>query len=235
MAVAGIPVAVVRKDIKHLHVAVYPPDGRVRIAVPEATSDEVVHAAIASRLPWIRRQQKGFRRQERESPRELVNGETHWFDGRRYRLRIVETRGRQGVRRVGNQTLELRVRPGASRDQREAVLERWYRDELKGQVPAMLDKWVPLVGVDRPDWRVRHMKTRWGSGRSGSRRIWLNTELAKKPRRHLEYIVVHELVHLEVRRHSADFIRRLDALLPHWRQTRDELGALPLGHERWPD
>jgi hypothetical protein len=226
---------VVRKDIKHVHLAVYPPDGGVRIAVPEATSDDVVHAAIASRLPWIRRQQASFRRQERESRREMVNGETHWFDGWRYRLRIVETKRRQGVKLAGGQKMELLVRPGATAAQREAILDRWYRAQLKAQVPALLDKWVPLVGVERPDWRIRHMRTRWGTCRRESDRIWLNIELAKKPRRHLEYIVVHELLHLVVRRHSAEFTRRLDALLPHWRLMRDELGDLPLGHERWPD
>ena len=233
--ISGISVSVVRKDIKHLHLAVYPPDGRVRIAVPEGVTDKAVHAAVASRLPWIRRQQSSFPRQEREPARDLVSGETHWHDGRRYRLRVIETTGRPQVRLASSQTMELAVRPGASAEYRVALLDRWYRDRLREAIPALLDKWVGVVGVERPDWRIRRMRTRWGSCRTMSKRIWLNVELAKKPRQHLEYIVVHELVHLAIRRHRADFQARLDAVMPHWRLMRSELGALPLGHETWPD
>ncbi|MDR3634944.1 MAG: SprT family zinc-dependent metalloprotease [Isosphaeraceae bacterium] len=233
--VHGLPVTIVHKDIKHLHLAVYPPDGRVRIAVPEGVSDQAVHATIAARLPWIRHQQASFQRQERETVREMVSGETHWFNGRRFRLRIAETRAKPTVTLAGGDVMELQVSPGATAEDRRALLDRWYRERLREQVPALLDRWAGVVGVERPDWRVRHMRTRWGSCRTGSRRIWVNLELAKKPRRHLEYIVVHELIHLAIRHHDAAFQARLDQLMPHWQQLRSELGALPLGHERWPD
>lgn len=233
--VSGIQVSVVRKDIKHVHLAVYPPEGRVRIAAPEGITDKAIHAAVASRLPWIRRQQATFRRQERETSREMVAGETHWYDGRRYRLRIVERAGRPKVRIAGGQIMELLVRPGATTEDRAALLDRWYRARLRDQIPSLLDRWVPIMGIERPDWRIRRMRTRWGSCRTASKRIWLNVELAKKPRAHLEYIVVHELLHLAIRRHSAEFQARLGALMPHWQLLRSELGALPLGDERWPD
>ena len=233
--VSGIPVAVVRKDIKHVHLAVYPPEGRVRIAAPEGITDKAIHAAVASRLPWIRRQQASFRRQERETSREMVGGETHWYAGRRYRLRITERGGRPKVHIAGGQVMELVVPPGATTNERAALLDRWYRARIREEVPGLLDKWVPIVGVERPDWRIRRMRTRWGSCRTESNRIWLNVELAKKPKAHLEYIVVHELLHLAIRRHSSAFQARLSELLPHWQLMRSELGALPLGDERWPD
>jgi predicted metal-dependent hydrolase len=232
--VRGIPVEIVRKAIKHVHLAVYPPDGRVRIAVPLNVSDSLVHAALATRIDWIRRQQATFKARERETAREFVSGETHWFEGRRYRLRIREG-PRSGVRvRPGN-VLELTSPPNSDRRRRAAVLDNWYRARLRERVPGMIEEWAPVVGVQVGDWRLRRMKTRWGSARATSGRIWLNVELAKKPRAHLEYVVVHELLHLAVRRHSYEFTRQLDALLPHWRLVRDELGALPLGHESWPD
>ena len=233
--VGGIAVAVVRKDIKNLHLAVYPPDGRVRIAVPEALSDAAIHTAVATRLAWIRRKQASFQRQARETARDMVNGETHWFDGRRYRLQVTESPGRPLVRLTRGRHLELRVRPGGSQADRARLLDRWYRAHLAAVVPAMLDEWAPRVGIARPDWRMRHMKTRWGSCRPESGRIWLNVELAKKLRTHLEYIAVHELLHLKIRHHDRAFQARMDELLPHWRLMRSELGALPLGHEHWPD
>lgn len=231
--VGGTEVTIVRKDIKNLHLAVYPPDGHVRIAVPSALTDEAVRAAIAGRLAWIRRQQSLFRRQARETAREMVSGETHWYAGRRYRLRVISGTGRARVTLPNKTTMELRCPPGTSVEGRRHILDLWYRRQLSVAIPALLDVWCPRVGVDRPIWGLRRMKTKWGSYSEATGRLWFNTELAKKPPRALEYVVVHELTHVAVRRHGDRFMALLDGHLPHWRLVRAELGSLPLGHEDW--
>jgi predicted metal-dependent hydrolase len=231
--VRDLQIEVVRKEIKNLHLAVYPPDGRVRIAVPLRLDDEAVRLAVISRLGWIRRQQKSFAGQERQSKREMVTGESHYFQGRRYLLDVIEQDGPAWVRLANNQTLELRVRSGMDRDQREAVLHRWYRHRLREQTPLLIAKWKSLIGVEVAEWGIRRMRTRWGSCNIPARRIWLNLELAKKPASCLEYIVVHEMVHLLERRHNDRFKALMDEFLPQWRLHRDELNRAPLGHADW--
>ena len=179
--VGGTHVEVVRKDIKNLHIGVYPPSGRVRVAAPLRLDDDAVRLAVISRLGWIRRRQAEFERQERQSQRDFVTGESHYFEGRRYRLDVVEGRGRPGVRLVNNSRMALQVRPGADREEREAVLHRWYRRQLRGRLPPLLAKWEPEVGERVAEVRIRKMKTRWGTCTAVARRFWLNLELAKKP------------------------------------------------------
>ena len=231
--IRGIPVEVVHKDIKNLHVGVYPPSGRVRVAAPLRLDDEAVRLALISRLGWIRRQQAEFERQERQSQREFVTGESHYFEGRRYRLSVMEHTGPPAVRLVNNTTMEMRTRSGDDRDAREAVLHRWYRYQLRNRLPPLLDKWEQKVGVTVEDLRIRKMKTRWGTCNTGARRIWLNLELAKKPVSCLEYIVVHEMVHLIERTHNDRFRDLMDRLMPQWRMHRDELNRAPLAHADW--
>ena len=231
--IRGIAVEVVHKDIKNLHVGVYPPSGHVRVAAPLRLDDEAVRLALISRLGWIRRRQAEFERQERQSQREFVTGESHYFKGRRYRLSVMEHVGRPAVRLVNNTTLELRTRPGDNRDTREAVLYQWDRCQLRNQLPALLAKWEPKVGVTVDDLRIKRMKTRWGSCNIEAKRVWLNLELAKKPVSCLEYIVVHELVHLIERAHNDQFRELMDRLMPHWRLYRDELNRAPLAHADW--
>lgn len=233
LAVGGIEVAVVRKDIKNLHLGVYPPDGRVRVAVPAAMSDDAVRAAVASRIGWIRRQRSRYRKQARESQREMVSGETHWLAGRRYRLRVVYAEGRSRITLPNRTTMELRCPPRTDVEGRRHTLDLWYRRQLAAAVPALLDRWAPALGVARPAFGIKRMKTKWGSWSVTTGRIWINTELAKKPPRALEYVVVHELAHVAIRRHGEDFVTLLDRVMPHWRFIRDELGSLPLGHEDW--
>jgi hypothetical protein len=233
MQVQGIPVEVVRKDIKNLHLGVYPPHGRVRVAAPLRLDDEAVRLAVISRLAWIRRQQKGFDQQDRQSEREMVTGESHYVQGRRYRLDVIERDGPPAVRLRNNTILELRVRPGASREQREAVLHRWYRRRLREQIPPLIAKWEPEIGVTVADWGIKKMKTRWGTCTIKARRIWLNLELAKKPAACLEYILVHEMVHLLERHHNDRFRNLMDKLMPQWRLHREELNRWPLAHEDW--
>ena len=231
--VQGVRVEVVRKDVKNFHLGVYPPKGRVRAAVPRRLDDAAVRVAVASRLGWIRRQRARFEEQDRQSAREMVSGECHYFRGRRYRLSVVERDAPSGVSLLNDRTLELQVRPGAGREQREAVLQRWYREQLREQVPALIAKWEPQVGVTVADWGIKRMKTRWGSCNSEARRIWVNLELAKKSEACLELVLLHEMVHLLERRHSERFREHMDRLMPQWRLHRDQLNRAPLAHEEW--
>lgn len=231
--VGDLRVEVVRKEIKNLHLAVYPPNGRVRIAIPHRIDDDAVRLAVITRLGWIRRQQAAFARQERQSRREMVTGESHYVWGRRYRLQVIEAVGRPAVRLANNRTLELRVRPGASREQRSDLLQRWYRRQLREVIPGLIAKWEPILGVTVADWRVRVMKQRWGSCRVETGRIWINPELAKKSPQCLEYIVVHEMVHLLERLHTDRFRALMDRHLPQWESVRAELNRAPLKHEDW--
>ena len=231
--VRGTPVEVVRKNIKHLHLGVYPPEGRVRVAAPAYVDDDAVRLAVVARLGWIRRRQAEFRSQDRQSPRRLVSGESHYVDGRRYRLAVVEQDAPPAVRLPNRTTMELRIRPNSDRDAREAVLQHWYRRRIRERVPALLATWEPRVGVHVAEVRIRRMKTRWGTCNAGARRIWLNLELAKKSPSCLEYIVVHEMVHFIERRHNDRFRELMDAAMPRWRVQRDELNRAPLAHEEW--
>jgi len=231
--VSGIPVEIRRKPVKNLHVGVYPPNGKVRVAAPPHLDDESVRLAIVSRLTWIRRQRQGFARQQRQSAREMVTGESHYYEGRRYRLNVVEGSGNPRVRLANNSTLELQVPPGTGRAGRQEVLDRWYRRRLKHRVPDLLDRWEPVVGVKVADCRVKRMKTRWGSCNIKARRVWLNLELVKKDPACLEYILVHEMVHLLERHHTDRFRSLMDQFMPDWRLRRDELNEAPLAHEGW--
>ena len=233
MDVGGTPVEVVRKDIKNLHVGVYPPNGRVRVAAPLYLDDDAVRLAVITRLGWIRRQQAGFAQQDRQSQRELVSGESHYFEGRRYRLNVLECSGRPPVCLTNNTTLTLRVRPGSDRAVREAALYRWYRRQLRVRLPALLAKWEPRIGVRVGEVRIKKMKTCWGSCNQEAGRVWLNLELAKKQPSCLEYILVHEMVHLIERRHNDRFRDLMDRHMPQWRMHRDALNRAPLAHAEW--
>jgi predicted metal-dependent hydrolase len=231
--IGKLTVEVVRKDIKNLHLGVYPPDGRVRVAAPMVVNDEAVRLAVIDKLGWIKRQRASFAAQPRQSQRDMVNGESHYFLGRRYRLRVHE---RDEVPRVsirGIASLDLFVRPHRNAQQREAVLMRWHRAQLKALIPPLLARWQPILGVRASAWGVKRMKTKWGSCNAAAGRLWFNLELVKKPAQCLEYIVVHELAHLLQRRHDEEFTALMDAHLPHWRQARALLKAAPLAHENW--
>jgi len=233
MSISGLSVEVVRKDIKNLHLGVYPPHGRVRVAVPLVLSNEAVRLAVIGKLGWIRKQKTKFSDQPRQSKREMVNGESHYFQGRRYRLRVHEQAGPAQVSLRGIASIDLFIRPGTGVKHRETVLQRWYRHQLRALIPPLLEKWQPTLGVQAADWGIKKMKTKWGSCNPISRRVWFNLELVKKPIPCLEYIVVHELVHLLERNHSERFTALIDAYIPKWRLYREMLNKTPLGHEDW--
>lgn len=231
--VNGLIVDVVRKDIKNLHLGVYPPHGRVRVAAPLRVDDEAVRLAVISRFAWIKRQQARFAAQERETRREYLNGESHYYLGARYRLNIVEEDAPPKVAIRNKQYIDLYVRPGSDTSQRERVMTAWYRAELKAMIPPLIEKWEPVIGVSIADWGVKQMKTKWGSCNIQARRIWLNLELIKKPPRCLEFIIVHEMVHLLERHHNERFVVLMNQFLPQWRQYREELNRAPLAHAEW--
>jgi len=231
--IQDLTVEVVRKNIKNLHLAVYPPDGRVRIAVPLWLSDEAVRLTLISRLGWIHKQQARFEQQARQSQRGLVNGESHYVWGRHYRLDVIEAAGSPQIKLRNNSILEMRVRPGTDRLKREAMLQAWYRRLLRDEIPGLIAKWEPIMGVSVAAWGIKRMRTRWGTCNIPARRIWLNLELAKKSPQCLEYVVVHEMAHLLERHHNDNFRTLMDKYLPHWQLLRAELNQAPLAHEEW--
>ena len=233
ITVSGLSVEVVRKNIKNLHLGVYPPLGRVRVAAPLAVSDDAVRLAVVGKLGWIKRQRAKFQAQPRQSQRRMVSGESHYFMGQRYRLRVVEGSTPMRVALRGKASLDLFVRPATSMERREELLQAFYRAELKKLIPTLLDKWQPILGVEANAWGIKKMKTKWGTCNIAARRLWLNLELAKKPIQCLEYILVHELLHLIERHHNDRFRSLMDQYLPQWQAHRDELNSSLLADERW--
>ena len=233
ITVQNIKVKIVRKDIKNLHLSVYPPDGKVRVAVPKHITDENVRLAVVSKLAWIKKQQAKFAGQPRQSRREMVSGESHYLFGKRYLLDVVERHGRHEIFEKNNTILVLYVNPGTSEANRRLVINEWYRNQLKERIPGLLEKWEPIVGKEVKEWGVKRMKTKWGSCNRPAKRIWINLELAKKQPECLEYVLVHELVHLLERYHNDNFKKLMDKFMPKWRLYRDMLNAAPLSHEDW--
>jgi predicted metal-dependent hydrolase len=233
LEVSGLTVDVVRKDIKNVHLSVYPPDGQVRLAVPRRVDDAAARLAVIDRLGWIRQQQREINAQPRQSKREMVTGESHYVWGTRCLLNLVRHTGPNRVHKSGPKRLDLYCRPSADAERRREILNTWYRDQVKARMPNLVGEWTATMDVDLSDWGVKQMKTKWGSCSTDARRIWVNTELAKKPIQCLEYIVVHELAHLIERHHNDRFRAVLDRHLPNWRHMRDQLNAEPLAYEDW--
>jgi len=231
--IGSIKVDVVRKDIKNMHLAVYPPNGRIRLSAPDKTDKEVLRLFTISKLGWIKKQVKSFEEQAREVPREFLSGESHYFQGKRYLLEVIDAEDKNKVELKGNKKILLYCRPGTPKIRRAELLKEWYRAELKKQAPQLIKRWEEKIGVSSNDWRVKQMKTKWGACNIEAKRIWLNLELAKKPKICLEYIIVHELVHLLERNHNHRFIAHLDEFMPKWRLHRDELNSLPIAHSDW--
>ena len=232
LEIGSITLQLNRKAIKNLHISVLPPDGRVRVSAPEKMTDTAVRMAVISRIPWIRKQQQDFASQPRQSTRELVSGESHYVWGQRYRLNVIERPGKHEVQ-ISGKRLKLFVNPGTRTDNRAELLNRFYREALKARVADLLSYWQKEVGVTVCDWGVKKMKTKWGSCNTQAKRIWLNLELAKKPPECLEYIVVHELVHLFERNHNERFRAYMDRFLPDWRERRALLNRMPLAYNDW--
>ncbi|EAQ1856541.1 M48 family peptidase [Salmonella enterica] len=233
MQIGTLRLQVNRKAIKNLHINVLPPDGKVRVSAPEHMTETAIRMAVASRFRWIRKQQQDFARQPRQSEREMVSGECHYLWGRKYRLFVIERQGRHEVKIAGNNKLQLYVQPGTSNENKERVLTDFYRHELKRQVAKLLPEWQARTGVPPTFWGIKKMKTFWGTCNTTTKRLWLNLELVKKPPECLEYILVHELVHLLERHHNERFRLHMDRFIPNWRERRDLLNKMPLAFEAW--
>ena len=231
--VSGVSVQIVRKAIKNLHLGVYPPNGRVRVAAPLKTSDEAIRFFVISKMPWIKKQQLKFLKQERQSQREYVAGESHYFFGKRYRLNIIHTDTRPKIEIRRKTHIDLYIRPDTTVQQRKAIFEKFYRSELRNRVPSLLERWQKKVDVRVKEVKIKKMKTKWGTCNPKDRRIWLNLELAKKPLHCIDYVFVHELVHLIEKNHSERFMQFLESVLPHWQSNKEELNKGALGYSRW--
>lgn len=232
LTVRGIDIDVVYKDIKNLHIGVYPPLGRVRVAAPLSLDDDNVRLAVVRRLQWIRKRRDQLRSAERQSEREMVTGESHYVWGQRYRLKVIERPGRPHLELDGGRLL-LYIPEKTDAERRRALLDRWYRQQLRQSIPTLIAAWEPKLKVSVPRWTIRRMKTRWGSCNRESRHIWFNVELAKKHPDCLEYIAVHEMAHYLERGHGLRFTQLMDGFMPDWHARRDRLNASPMAHEKW--
>lgn len=231
--ISDLNIDVIRKDIKNIHLAVYPPTGKVRISAPLQVNEDTIRLYAISKLGWIKRQQRKFEEQERISLREYKNRESHYFKGTRYLLNIIESDTTPKVVLRNKTYIDLYIKPETPASKRHEVMKGWYRKELKKIIPDLISKWEKQMNLKVNEWQIRHMKTKWGSCNIEKKRIWLNLELAKKPIHCLEYIVVHEMVHLLERHHNDNFIHYLDIFLPNWKQLKSELNKLPISHANW--
>ncbi|MBW2648443.1 MAG: M48 family metallopeptidase [Deltaproteobacteria bacterium] len=232
LKLGNITVDVVQKNIKNIHLSVYPPAGRVRISAPSRMDLATIRAFVISKLGWIKKQQTRLRNQEREAQREFINRETHYFNGKRYLLKVTEQNAAPKVV-LKHSSIELYVRPETDAVKRKSILDEWYRLKLKETVPALIEKWEKKMNVQVNEFGIKKMKTRWGTCNRQAKRIWLNLELAKKPAKCLEYIVVHEMAHLLERKHNDRFIALMTGFIPKWRFYKDELNRLPITHADW--
>ena len=223
---------VIHKDIKNVHLSVHPPNGRVTISAPTQMDLETIRLFSISKLGWIRKQQAKFENQKREAPREYVTRESHYYLGQRYLLKVVEHNAAPKVVLKHN-SIELYVRKGATMAQRDDILQGWYRQQLRELIPQYVAKFEKKMNIKVFDIRIRSMKTKWGTCNPDAKRIWLNTELAKKPIESIEYVLVHEMVHLIERNHNEMFIAYMDEFLPKWKHLREELNRSALGHVEW--
>ncbi|MDX1728670.1 MAG: SprT family zinc-dependent metalloprotease [Pseudoalteromonas tetraodonis] len=233
VCIGGINVELNRRAIKNIHLSVLPPSGKVRLSIPNDTSEQKIRLAIVNKLAWIKKQQADFAGQERQSIREMVNGECHYLWGKKYRLKLVEAKGRYSVTAKGNGNLVLAVAENTSTDNKLKLLNRFYRDEMQRALEKLLPKWESKLGVNAGSLNIKKMKTKWGSCNIQAKRIWLNLELAKKPPECMEFILAHELIHLLERHHNDRFRSLMDQHMPNWRERRNLLNSLPLAYEDW--
>jgi len=230
--VGDIFVNVIHKDIKNVHLSVHPPQGRVTISAPLRMDLETIRLFCISKLGWIRKQQVKLKNQKREAAREYITRESHYYLGQRYLLKVVEQNTAPKVV-LKHGTIELYIREGTSITKRKEILQGWYRQQLRALIPQYIAKLEKKMNIKVAEVGIRIMKTKWGTCNPKAKRIWLNTELAKKPIESIEYILIHEMVHLLERKHNETFIAYMDKFLPKWKHLREELNRSALGHVEW--
>lgn len=227
--ISGITIDIQKKNIKNMHLAVLPPDGKVRVSAPMRLSDESIAMFVRTKLGWIKKQQEKFALQPRQSEREFISGETLYVFGKQYFLRVMYSYRGNSLVLNGNEAV-LTVRKESTARQREAFVNEWYRDLLKEKISIYLPKWEQITGLYCDSWQTKYMTTRWGTCNTNTRKIWFNLQLAKKPIECLEYVILHELAHLKVRNHSKDFVAIMDQYMPYWRETKKLLNDFKLDY-----
>jgi len=229
LRINNIEIEVQKKNIKNLHLVVLPPLGRVRVSAPQNMNEDAIRMFVITKISWIKKQKAKFKNQPRQSEREYVSGESVYLWGKRYRLEVIYSNSCNDVK-INGERLILQVREASTTKQRANIINAWYREHIKKEIPPLIEKWQIMIGVMLSDWGVKNMKTRWGTCNTKATRIWLNLQLAKKHPQCLEYVVVHELVHLLEKKHNKDFVAHMDNFLPDWRTTKDELNGLILDY-----
>lgn len=227
-----ISIAVTQKDVKNVHLSVHPPDGRVTLVAPISTRLDVVRAYAISKLSWIREQQRQFKNQARQSDRQFIERESHYLWGKRYLLEVTHKNEKPRID-LDHKRINLQIRPNSDRIRCAAIFHEWHKSLLHQVIPPLIKKWEPKLGVTVSRYYLQRMKTKWGSCNPQDKHIRLNTELVKKPKDLLEYVIVHEMAHLIEPTHSDRFLAMLDQHYPHWREARAELNELPLAEESW--
>lgn len=227
--ISGITIDIQKKSIKNMHLAVLPPDGKVRVSAPMYLSDESIAMFVRTKLGWIKKQQEKFALQLRQSEREFISGETLYVFGKQFFLRVMYSYKGNSLVLNGNEAV-LTVRKESTARQREAFVNEWYRDLLKEKISIYLPKWEQITGLYCDSWQTKYMTTRWGTCNTNTRKIWFNLQLAKKPIECLEYVILHELAHLKVKNHGKDFIAILDMYMPYWRETKKLLNDFKLDY-----
>ena len=232
MILGDMSVDVVQKDIKNIHLSVYPPTGRVRISAPLRLDLDTIRVYAISKISWIKKQQDKLHSQQRETPRDYITRESHFYLGKRYLLKVIEHDEPAKVI-LKHSAIDMYIRPNTDTKKRQVILEDWYRRKLKEIVPEMIAKWEKKMRVEVVSFGIKKMRTKWGTCNIEAKRIWLNLELAKKPVHCLQYILIHEMVHLLERRHNERFIAYMDKFLPQWRAYKEELNRFPISHVEW--
>lgn len=232
ICIGDIEIDVTKKDIKNVHLSVYPPHGQVRVSAPLHMDLDMIRLYTISRLTWIRKHQRKIKSQKREAKREYLSKESHYFLGKRYLLKVKDDAAINKIRLLHSH-IEMNLRHNTLREKRKELLDAWYRNQLKEIVVKQIAKWEPLMGVKVAEFGIKKMKTKWGTCNREASRIWINLELAKKPIQCIEYIVVHEMVHFSERNHTDRFVTLMNNYLPNWRELKEELNRLPVSHIDW--
>jgi predicted metal-dependent hydrolase len=223
MNVGDLEIEIIKKDIKNIHLGVYPPIGRVRLSAPMDTDTEKIRMFIVSKIPWIRKNQRKFKNKERQSSREFIDRESHYFEGRRYLLKIVIDATKSNSVELNKTTIKMSINSNLDSVKRKDLIENWMRRKLRIRLEPVISKWIDILGVNLTEWKIKKMKTKWGSCNKEAKRVWFNLELAKVDDYCLDYIVLHELAHLKYRNHGKEFTSVLDTNMSDWAQRKSQL------------
>lgn len=225
ITINNLEINIIRKRQKHVYLSVIPNTGKIRISVPKRTTDESIKKLIMSKIDWIQKQQEKIKRNPIQAPKQYISGEIQYYEGKQYRLNVMITKHNPYVK-IDNENINLYIKGNSTTEKRQAILEKWYKEDLKIKVEELIQKWTEIIQVKVNDFNIRKMKTRWGSCNIRKKYILINLELAKKKPQCLEYVVVHEIVHLLEKHHDANFKMLMTKYLPIWKQCKKELNEM---------